>query len=66
MNRLLIFVASLGLAVMTISATCLAEPVSLAGISDRSTVSTDEEGGAFYGSASLAPSLLASQEPLSL
>lgn len=66
MNRLLIFAASLGLAIVTISSTCLAQPSDIAGMTTPSTVLAGDRGGTFTISATLRPSLMANEGWLSL
>lgn len=66
MNRLLIFAASLGLAAVTISSTCLAQPADIAGIASRPTALASGQGTtAFSLSASLGPSLMSGGAQLS-
>jgi hypothetical protein len=67
MNRFLILAASLSLAAVTISSTCLAQPADIAGIASRPTSLASGQGiAAFSLSASLGPSLMAGEGRLSL
>jgi hypothetical protein len=67
MNRLLVFAASMSLAIVTISSTCLTQPGDIAGMESHSTaVSGDRGGPAFSMSATIGPSLMGNEGWLSL
>jgi hypothetical protein len=67
MNRLLIFAASVSLAFVTISTTCLTQPGDAAGVARRSTTLSGDSGRPpFSMSATLGPSLMGNEGWLSL
>jgi len=65
MNRLLIFVASLALSIVTISSTCAAEP-SLASLAPRAGALVAAEDEFASDSGSLGPTLMAGESPMYL
>ncbi|MBV9526910.1 hypothetical protein [Sphingomonas sp.] len=54
MNRLLIFIASVTIAIATISTTCLANPAAMAGATTRSGLTGVHPGGSSSGQMPLA------------